>query len=91
MTNVVRHARARHALIRISLEDSRVVLEVTDDGHGGVAREGAGLTGMRERITALGGSVERHGGSGMRVRVTLPLEAKPTVVAVRPSEPVGPT
>ena len=56
VTNVVRHADARHATIRIGLDASGVVLEVTDDGHGGSAPEGAGLTGMRERITALGGS-----------------------------------
>jgi two-component system, NarL family, sensor histidine kinase DesK len=74
VTNVVRHAGARHAAISIGLEESGVVLEVTDDGHGGSAPEGAGLTGMRERITALGGSVQRDGGSGMRVRVTLPVD-----------------
>ena len=33
------------------------------------------MTGMRERIAALGGAVQRDGGSGMRVRVSLPVEA----------------
>jgi two-component system sensor histidine kinase DesK len=75
VTNVVRHAGARHATIRIGPDQSGVVLEVTDDGHGGSGPEGAGLTGMRERITALGGAVQRDGGSsGTRVRVTLPVE-----------------
>lgn len=90
VTNVVRHAGARHAMIRIGLQESQVVLEVTDDGHGGSAREGVGLTGMRERITALGGSVQRDGGSGMRVRVALPVEAATMATAARASESAGP-
>jgi two-component system sensor histidine kinase DesK len=84
VTNIVRHAGARHAAIGLGVEESGVVLQVADDGRGGSGAEGAGLTGMRERITALGGSVQRDGGSGMRVRVTLPLEAT-TRVAARPS------
>ena len=74
MTNIVRHAGARHATIRMGLEESGVVLEVTDDGSGGLGPEGSGLTGMRERIAARGGSVQRDGSSGMRVRVSLPPE-----------------
>ena len=89
VTNVVRHADARHATIRIGVEESRVVLEVADDGRGGSGPEGAGLTGMRERIAALGGAVQRDGESGMRVRVTLPVEATTTVAGARRSESSG--
>jgi two-component system sensor histidine kinase DesK len=85
VTNVVRHANARHAGVRIGVEGSSVVLEVTDDGRGGEGPEGVGLTGMRERIAALGGTVERDGASGTRLRVTLPLEAAP-----RNASPAGP-
>ena len=88
VTNVVRHADARHATIRIVVEESRVVLEVADDGRGGAGPEGAGLTGMRERIAALGGAVKRDGESGMRVRVTLPVEAT-RVAGARRSESSG--
>jgi len=88
VTNVVRHADARHATIRIVVEESRVVLEVADDGRGGAGPEGAGLTGMRERIAALGGAVQRDGESGMRVRVTLPVEAT-RVAGARRSESSG--
>ena len=89
MTNVVRHAGARHATVRIGVEESSIVLEVTDDGRGGSGPEGAGLTGMRERIAALGGAVQRDGGSGMRVRVTLPVEATTGIAGARPSESSG--
>jgi two-component system sensor histidine kinase DesK len=89
VTNVVRHADARHATIRVGVEESSVLLEVTDDGRGGSGPEGAGLTGMRERIAALGGALQRDGGSGTRVRVTLPLEAATRVADARTSESSG--
>jgi len=89
VTNVVRHAGAQHVTIRIRVEKSSVILEVTDDGRGGSGPEGAGLTGMRERIAALGGAVQRDGESGMRVRVTLPVEATTRVAGARPSESSG--
>ena len=89
VTNVVRHAGANHAAIRIGVEQSSVILEVTDDGRGNSGPEGVGLTGMRERIAALGGTVQRDGRSGMCVRVTLPVEATPNGVGVRPSESSG--
>ncbi len=75
VTNVVRHADARHASIRIGVEASNIVLEVTDDGRGSSGPEGTGLTGMRERVAALGGLVQRDGSVGTRVRVSLPVEA----------------
>ena len=75
VTNVVRHAAATHATIRLGTDSAGgVALEVIDDGRGGAGPDGAGLTGMRERISALGGTVEREGRSGTRVRVSLPAE-----------------
>ena len=78
VTNVVRHASAHHVTIRADTGTDEVVLEVADDGCGGSAPDGAGLSGMRERITALGGHVvrvDRTGAPGPRgtlLRVTLP-------------------
>lgn len=82
VTNVVRHSGAQRTTIRLGIEQSDVVLEVADDGHGGSATEGSGLTGMRERVNALGGSVRRDRASGTRVRVALPYEA---ISAIRPT------
>lgn len=89
VTNVVRHSGARHASIRVWVGEPGVILEVTDDGRGGSSSEGVGLTGMRERVAALGGAVQRDGGAGMRVRVTLPLETMPGVPGSQPSESRG--
>jgi len=75
LTNIVRHAAAAHAAVRIERVDDRLVLTVEDDGRGaGGADAGTGLLGMRERAALLGGSVElgeREGG-GTRVVASLP-------------------
>ena len=60
VTNVVRHSGARRATIRFGSTNEGVVLDVIDDGGGGSAPEGAGLTGMRERIAAARGSRLAH-------------------------------
>ena len=76
VTNVVRHAGAARTTITAHDGPGEVVLEVTDDGGGTRGPEGSGLTGMRERVSALGGSVRieaRDGARGTRVTVTLPV------------------
>lgn len=72
VTNVVRHAHARTCTVTLRHLDRRVVLEVTDDGVGGGAVEGTGLTGMRERIAALGGEVARRSDHGTALAVSVP-------------------
>ena len=92
VTNVVRHADAQRATISITTAGVWVRLEVSDDGRGYSAQEGSGLTGMRERISALGGHVDvRNAGgpdrSGTVVEVTLPLTG--TANDRRQAEEVG--
>jgi signal transduction histidine kinase len=58
LTNVARHAQATRAAVSIARAGDRLVAEVRDDGKGGaVEGEGTGLSGLRDRITALGGSM----------------------------------
>lgn len=77
VTNVVRHAAARFVTISVHATDSGAAVQVSDDGCGRVAalREGHGLTGMRERVSLLGGTVaiEDRDGGGLTVSVTLPV------------------
>jgi len=73
VTNVVRHAQARHYWISVSAQSGRAVLEVRDDGRGGEANEGSGLQGMRERLREVSGTLERDGQHGTRLRMSLPL------------------
>jgi two-component system sensor histidine kinase DesK len=72
VTNVVRHAEARTCSIRLHQNRDAYILEVQDDGRGGMENEGLGLRGMRERIEALGGSVLREISAGSRLTVRLP-------------------
>jgi signal transduction histidine kinase len=79
LTNVARHAAARHAAVRLTLENGQVRLAVEDDGRGvaGEPTPHLGLLGIRERVTALGGVLAIHGrpGAGFRLEATLPAGA----------------
>jgi signal transduction histidine kinase len=77
LANVRRHADAREVTVRLDRDAGTVRLEVTDDGRGlppGHA-EGMGLAGMRQRVSAVGGSLDvgPGEGGGTRVRVAVPV------------------
>lgn len=73
-TNLQRHARARSAQAVFAREGDAIRLTVSDDGRGGAMVPGNGLSGMRERIEALGGQLRIDGGrDGTRVDAMIPL------------------
>ncbi|WP_432921013.1 sensor histidine kinase [Microbispora sp. CA-135349] len=76
LTDVLKHAGARHVLVRIERQEDGVTVEVTDDGTRGQARPyGHGLTGLRERVRVFGGEFEAGARPvrGFRVMARLPL------------------
>lgn len=75
VTNVHRHACASRVGIGLRREGGFAVLTVSDDGRGGAGEGGNGLRGMRERLRALGGTLEIHSppGQGTRLVARLPL------------------
>jgi signal transduction histidine kinase len=75
LTNVVKHAQAEHAEVRASVQDGLLRVEVRDDGIGGADANGHGLTGLRDRVTALGGRLElaTPASGGTLLSATLPL------------------
>jgi two-component system sensor histidine kinase DesK len=85
VTNIQRHARANRVEVTLIIGAERVVMRVRDDGRGGVNERGNGLTGMRERIEARGGTlqIESPRGRGTSIEVALPLPAG--AVESRPS------
>lgn len=93
VTNVVRHAGARHCRVSVRADEEGVCLEVRDDGCGGLAGEGRGLSGMRARLEKLGGRLERDGSAGTCLRARLPLERGPSLAAAAsaPALPVAQT
>jgi len=75
VTNVVRHSGAARCHVRTHHEGDTVLLEVLDEGKGAalVNSDGSGLTGLRERVTAVGGTLDagsgESGGFGVVARV----------------------
>ena len=75
LTNTAKHAGAGTATIRARQDDERLLIEVSDDGHGGADIErGTGLRGLEDRVAALGGSlrITSPDGGGTVVAVELP-------------------
>lgn len=94
LSNVARHADARSIAVAVVVHDRQLQLVVRDDGRGfSVARDGRvqepegrmGLTGMRERMLAVGGQVVianvPKGAHGAEVRITLPVASNAVVVS----------
>jgi signal transduction histidine kinase len=77
LTNIVRHAKASEATVRIQYGEESLVLQVDDDGQSLASppKEGNGIIGMRERATALGGTLTatRTPTGGLRIIANLPL------------------
>jgi signal transduction histidine kinase len=84
LVNVHRHARANGVLVELANCGKEVTLQVTDDGHGFAAQEGAmiapgvGILGMRTRVTHFGGELSiKSRSDGTTLSVRLPT-AKPS-------------
>jgi two-component system sensor histidine kinase UhpB len=76
ITNVLRHAQATEMSLKATAADGKVLVEISDDGVGMPANVvmGRGLTGMRERVRALGGTFELSRSDGRTfIRCNLPL------------------
>jgi two-component system, NarL family, sensor histidine kinase DesK len=76
VTNVIRHASAKSCNLRLEQTSSSCCLEIHDDGCGELEPEGVGLSGMRQRVEALGGSLRREVSSGTRLVITLPVTSQ---------------
>jgi PAS domain S-box-containing protein len=75
LANVHKHARASRVSVRVAVEDASLVVDVSDDGVGGADEEGAGLSGLSDRVEALGGQLALTSpeGGGTRLSATIPL------------------
>jgi two-component system sensor histidine kinase DesK len=83
ITNIHRHARATTASVRFSIEGTRFGMCIRDNGCGGLQAHGNGISGMRERIRALHGSLDIDSPSrrGTLLRISVPLP-EPSLSAV---------
>jgi signal transduction histidine kinase len=81
LTNAVRHGRATRVRVNFWVEDNTVLLSIGDDGKGAFeVVKGIGISGMEERIGALGGTVDIgrtvEGGFLLSIRVPLATAAR---------------
>jgi PAS domain S-box-containing protein len=98
LTNIVKHAHATRAWIRLDVAAGQCVAEVRDDGTGGArpSPETSGLIGLSDRIGALGGTVDiispPAGGTVLRAAVPIPPATGPLpgiAPLARPSPPTA--
>lgn len=79
ITNVVKHAEAKHLRLTLSRDARAITLKVEDDGVGfsvsGLVKDGMGLPGMRDRLTQLDGifDIRSERGIGTTITITIPL------------------
>jgi two-component system sensor histidine kinase DesK len=82
VTNVIRHSRARHCLIRILSDDAYIRAEIRNDGslrtESSNADGGNGLSGLAERLAKVGGTLEAQAlsasaGPGFQLKVEIPV------------------
>jgi signal transduction histidine kinase len=76
LTNASKHAHSDRVEVRVAVDEGHAVVEVRDDGSGGVdPARGSGLSGLADRVSALGGTLEIDSpvGAGTTIRARLPL------------------
>lgn len=79
ITNAMRHGQAHNVWITLHERDGRLDVEGRDDGVGAAGwSDGSGLTGMRERLVRLGGSLDIQSapGRGFEILASLPLAGR---------------
>lgn len=80
LTNTTKYAGASHVAVTVEQHDGMLRVDVRDDGAGGAEPgRGSGLIGLRDRVEALGGSIDITSttGDGTTIRVSLPVDRAP--------------
>jgi signal transduction histidine kinase len=80
VSNALKHARASSIRVRATARTGTLDLEVVDDGLGGaIERAGGGLTGLRGRVEALGGTFEVDSSRGQGTRIAAAIPQRPSM------------
>ncbi len=81
LTNVTRHAHAKHVRVQLTLDSKGLNLNIEDDGRGmadtQAVHPGFGLLGMQERVASVAGSLSISSklGQGLRLAIQIPKES----------------
>jgi signal transduction histidine kinase len=87
LTNAAKHARASVVNVELDTDDAILRLTIRDDGVGGAdTGQGSGLVGLRDRIEALGGTLEVTSpvGHGTTLLIKVPLDDQSSAVSPEP-------
>jgi PAS domain S-box-containing protein len=79
LTNASKHADASRVELDLHIDDAKLRLSIRDDGVGGAdPSRGSGLIGLKDRVEALGGTIEVESahGRGTTLRVAIPVPAE---------------
>jgi signal transduction histidine kinase len=79
LTNASRYADSDRIEVRVAVGERHTMVEVRDDGSGGVdSARGSGLSGLADRVNALGGTLEVESpvGVGTTIRARIPARAQ---------------
>lgn len=83
LNNVIKHAHASRAVVTLGLFEDAVTLDVVDNGGGVTASpsrdnkdHGFGLTGLRDRVESVGGTMNLESGEGTALAVRIPLKER---------------
>jgi signal transduction histidine kinase len=78
LTNAAKHADSARIEVSVAVGDRDAIVEVRDEGGGGVdPARGSGLSGLSDRVSAMGGTLEIESpvGVGTTIRARIPLTA----------------
>ena len=81
LTNASKHAHSDRIEVRVEVGEGQAMVEVRDDGSGGVdPAQGSGLSGLADRVSALGGTLEIDSpvGAGTTIRARIPARMSDT-------------
>lgn len=83
LTNVIKHSKANHVWVELTMDEQEIILTVQDNGRGFIMDEtatakGLGLTGLHERLLLVGGNllVTSAHGKGTIISAHLPIEVQ---------------
>jgi len=89
MTNIHRHADATEACVRFTRTEEKLDMQIGDNGKGGLVAHGNGMSGMCERVRAVGGSlqIDSPARRGTRLTISVPLrQHKARALSEAPSQ-----
>lgn len=88
-TNIVRHARASEASVTLDVDGADVLLQIADNGRGGIGEDGNGLCGMRERVRGIQGQLQIESPRGVGTRLSVRARVPGAVLPVPSAQLTG--